>query len=305
MEQYNYIHSHDGAGDDQLALILMINILSSVNKKLLATVLTPSDSYLEPALNTTSKIVYNFSKETLIIVSDIITPNSFPKCWKDDSYKIDEIVDLECNKEKLNISTDIAELVKIIKSSDKKIIIYETGPLTTLAKCLSTDPGIQDYISEIIWMGGCFDNSVSKSLPRTVDGTQSWNSYIDPIAADIVWKSKIKLTLFTREITEKFKITSYFLNNLPNSVCGNIFKNVYNMYKDDYFYRLWDVGTISYITLFDKYQHKYINSKIITSGKSQGKTLELNNDEKLVKKVKVVTDIDDLLLLYNTIIQYL
>lgn len=281
---YNIIHGHDGAADDQMALLLLLT-----KHKLLATVLTPADSHLDPAEEMCKKILVGTDNIDIpLIVNNVSIMNPFPDQWKDESYDVNKLIDIDisnCNIE----SRDIHYLIDLILTSDKPIIYVETGTLTTLAQCLSINPLIEDKIEKLIWTGGSFGEN-GTYLPEGCDGSQTYNSYSDPISAKVVFDTNIDIVLLTREATDKALLSKVFYEQLPDTRYGNIYKNVYAFYIDMSFYRLWDVLTVSYIDIPEIFERgKYeCQVKLITEGKSQGKTEICSNG----RKVHVICDID-------------
>ncbi len=265
-ENFAVIHSHDGAGDDQMALLLLLT-----KHKLLATVLTPADSYLDPAKEMTQKILALTDNEDIpFIINDVDTPNLFPSEWRKESYNVNKLVKTE--KEYVHIKNkNIEDLVQIILKSDKNIIFIETGPLTTLAQCLQIDPSIEHKISRIIWTGGSF-NGKSVSRPEGCDGSQTYNSYCDPSSANIVWLTSIEIVLLTREVTEKALLSEEFYGNLPKSKYGEIYRQVYSFYVSQPYYRLWDVLSVSYLDMPHIFKFEEHKCRIISNGESQGRT---------------------------------
>jgi len=281
-EQFSIIHSHDGAGDDQMALLLLLT-----KYKLLATVLTPADSYLEPAKEMTQKLLTITNCEDIpFIVNDIDTPNTFPLQWRDESYSINNLIKID--KDYKHIKTfNLEKLVEIILASEKRIIFIETGPLTTLSQCLKLAPSIEHKISKVIWTGGSFGLN-GFNPPDNCDGSQTYNSYCDPSSANDVWQTSIDIVLLTREVTEKAFLSKEFYENLPLSKYGSIFRDVYSFYVDQSYYRLWDVLTVSYIDIPNSFNHVKHRCKIIVEGESQGKTETCDDG----KEVVAITNVD-------------
>lgn len=77
------------------------------------------------------------------------------------------------------------------------------GPLSNLAYALETYPTqIADKIERVWWMGGALRVKGNVYEPRT-DGSAEWNSYWDPAAAGVVWRSNVPLTLVPLDGTNK------------------------------------------------------------------------------------------------------
>lgn len=293
MEDSYIIHGHDGAADDQMALLLLLT-----NHNLLATVLTPADSHIEPAKEMCKKILTVTQKTFIpLIVNDAEIPNPFPEEWKDETTEINKMVDIDVDN-KL-IVHDVNFLVDLIMRSEKPIIYVETGTLTTLAKCLKINPLVESKIKQIIWTGGSFGD-IGHYLPENCDGSQTYNSYSDPHSANFVFQTNIEIILFTREATKTALLTREFYDNLPKSIYGDIYTKVYSIYVNMSFYRLWDVLTVSYINIPTAFKTTEYKCKIITDGKSQGKT-EVCEDGRSVLAVYEA----DLNLFYSDVISRL
>ncbi|MEO1306683.1 MAG: nucleoside hydrolase [Pseudomonadota bacterium] len=71
------------------------------------------------------------------------------------------------------------------------------GPLTNIATALRKAPELADQIGEIVLMGGAYFE-VGNITPAA-----EFNIYVDPEAADIVFKSGIKLTVLPLDVTHK------------------------------------------------------------------------------------------------------
>lgn len=288
----DYIHSHDGAADDQLATVMLLNM----NLNLIAVCVTPADSYYETAVKMTKKL-YNGP----IIINNNIFDNNFPKSWRDETYDICRLMDAE-EIELPHVSDDVVEcmkLIDIIQNSKNSITFIETGTMNLLAKCLKLDPSIGNKITNVIWTAG--SQTIAKSPPPGCDGTQTWNCYIDSKSAQYVFENtNMEIVLFTREVTDKVKLTREFLDMLPDTYYGNLFRKVYSYYVEQEFYRLWDVMTATYPLTSKLFQFEYIHMQIITHGESEGKT-EISNNGRFVKFLKDV----DPQKIYNFIVEML
>ncbi len=76
------------------------------------------------------------------------------------------------------------------------------GPLTNIATALQRAPDIAGRIAEIVLMGGAYFE-VGNITP-----TAEFNIYVDPEAADIVFKSGAPLTVMSLDVTHKALVTA-------------------------------------------------------------------------------------------------
>ncbi|MCA2010206.1 nucleoside hydrolase [Cereibacter sphaeroides] len=81
------------------------------------------------------------------------------------------------------------------------ITLVPIGPLTNIGTALQRAPDIAAKIDEIVIMGGAYFE-VGNITPAA-----EFNIYVDPEAADIVFKSGIKLTVMPLDVTHKVLTT--------------------------------------------------------------------------------------------------
>lgn len=91
-------------------------------------------------------------------------------------------------------------IAEILENSEGQVTIIATGPLTNIALFLRRYPELKGKIERISLMGGSvgFGN---------VTPSAEFNIYIDPEAADIVFKSGIPITMVGLNATQKAVIT--------------------------------------------------------------------------------------------------
>jgi purine nucleosidase len=81
------------------------------------------------------------------------------------------------------------------------VTLCTLGPLTNIAQALQTAPDIAPRIKEIVLMGGAYFE-VGNITP-----TAEFNIYVDPEAADIVFRSGAPITVMPLDVTHKVLVT--------------------------------------------------------------------------------------------------
>ena len=81
------------------------------------------------------------------------------------------------------------------------VTLCPLGPLTNIAKALEQAPDIAGRIQEIVLMGGAYFE-VGNITP-----TAEFNIYVDPEAADIVFKSGVPIVVMSLDVTHKALVT--------------------------------------------------------------------------------------------------
>jgi pyrimidine-specific ribonucleoside hydrolase len=105
-------------------------------------------------------------------------------------------------------------LVKRLRSAPAPVQILALGPLTNIAEAVERDHSVAAHISEIVLMGGAVrvpGNLQDGGVFRTSNSTAEWNIFIDPMAADIVFRSGIPIRLIGLDATNTVKIDAQFL----------------------------------------------------------------------------------------------
>ncbi|MCP5037564.1 MAG: nucleoside hydrolase [Rhodobacteraceae bacterium] len=81
------------------------------------------------------------------------------------------------------------------------VTLCPLGPLTNVATAFTRAPDIVERVQEIVLMGGAYFE-VGNITP-----TAEFNIYVDPEAADIVFKSGVTLTVMPLDVTHKALVT--------------------------------------------------------------------------------------------------
>lgn len=84
---------------------------------------------------------------------------------------------------------------------DRTVTLCPLGPLTNVATALEKAPDIAARIQEIVLMGGAYFE-VGNVTPAA-----EFNIYVDPHAADIVFRSGVPITVMPLDVTHKALVT--------------------------------------------------------------------------------------------------
>ena len=89
---------------------------------------------------------------------------------------------------------------RTLKASKDKVILVSTGPLTNVALLLLKAPEIKSKIERIVLIGGAAHDS-------NITPGAEFNIYVDPEAADIVFRSGLPITQVGLDVTNKSLLT--------------------------------------------------------------------------------------------------
>lgn len=147
------------------------------------------------------------------------------------------------------------------------VTLVPIGPLTNIATALIQAPQIAARIAEIVLMGGAYFE-VGNVTP-----TAEFNIYVDPHAADIVFRSSVKLTVMPLDVTHKALTTRRRVEAfraLPGQVGPAVaswtdFFERYDMAKyGSEGAPLHDPCTVAYLIQPDLFMGRHINVEIET-----------------------------------------
>ena len=92
----------------------------------------------------------------------------------------------------------------IIEKNPGEITLVCLGPLTNIALALQADPALAGKIAQITMMGGSISGG-------NITPAAEFNFYVDPEAADIVFRSGVRIVMVGLDVTEKVTLTEKHL----------------------------------------------------------------------------------------------
>jgi purine nucleosidase len=90
----------------------------------------------------------------------------------------------------------------LLARPEGSVTLCPLGPLTNIATALTRAPEIAERVARIVLMGGAYFE-VGNITPAA-----EFNIYVDPEAADIVFKSGVPITVLPLDVTHKVLVTS-------------------------------------------------------------------------------------------------
>lgn len=107
-------------------------------------------------------------------------------------------------------------MVKTLSASSQPVTLLALGPLTNIALAFKKDSRINNKIQTIYIMGGAVH--VPGNIPevdKTINNAVAeWNIYIDPLAADSVFKQGVPLVLVSLDVTNQLPIDLSFYEQM-------------------------------------------------------------------------------------------
>jgi purine nucleosidase len=284
---------HDGAIDDFLAMMLL---LTMPEVEPIGIVVTPADCYPKAAVSVTRKILDLMDKSELPVAESTVRGiNPFPPEFRRDCTIIDNFPILN---ERDEIATPLTSesgtkfIVDRLKNAASKVTLMVTGPLTTIAEAIAAEPNLINQIAEIVWMGGALrvSGNVEKVFALEHDGSAEWNVYWDAPAAKYIWDTLIPVTLCPLDLTNTVPVTPQFIKQLTKRrryPLSDLAGMCYALAIPQNYY-CWDILATAYLARPQFYSIEEVETDIVTTGMSEGKTIIKSGG----KKIRVMTEVD-------------
>lgn len=273
--------NHDGGVDDLVSLFLLIQ-MEEVD--LIGVSAIGADSYVEPAVSASQKIINRFSLTPIhVAASKERGKNPFPKDWRMHSFFMDALPILNeptSQHSKLLKHAAYEDIIEKVSASDEKVTLLFTGPLTDLAKAITIEPKLVNNIERLVWMGGTFLDKGNVEEPEH-DGTAEWNAFWDPEAVKTIFDSTLKIDMVALESTNQVPMTWDIRQMWANErhYTGVDFLGVsyaavppLTHFQTNSTYFLWDVLTTAYVGKPNLVKQYDVKASVYTEGPSQGRT---------------------------------
>ncbi|WP_412517977.1 nucleoside hydrolase [Staphylococcus simulans] len=287
--------NHDGGVDDLVSLFLLLQM---EDVELIGVSAIGADSYVEPAVSASVKIINRFSDRKLdVAASSLRGKNPFPKEWRMHAFFVDALPVLNESRIKQH-STQLEieayeDIIEKLESSDEAVTLLFTGPLTDLAQALEVAPQITDKIERLVWMGGTFLTKGNVEEPEH-DGTAEWNAFWDPEAVATVFDADIAIDMVALESTNKVPLTIDVRQMWADQrdILGVDFLGVcyaavppLTHFVTNSTYFLWDVLTTASVGKPDLVHVEEVQTEVITKGPSQGRTKRVTEGGRTIRLV--------------------
>ncbi|HDX8379331.1 TPA: pyrimidine-specific ribonucleoside hydrolase RihA [Aeromonas salmonicida] len=188
----------DPGHDDAIALILA---LASPELKVLAVTTSAGNQTQEKTLNNALRILTLLGRDDIPVAAGapkplarelIIADNVHGESGLDGPTLPDPAFAPQA-------MTGLELMVKCLRESPEPVTLVPTGPLTNIALLLAAHPELKPNIARIVLMGGAA--GAGNWTPAA-----EFNIYVDPEAADMVFKSGISITMCGLDVTHEAQV---------------------------------------------------------------------------------------------------
>jgi inosine-uridine nucleoside N-ribohydrolase len=105
----------------------------------------------------------------------------------------------------------------LLRNSPEKVNILSLGPLTNISEVFEQEPALIEKVEKLVIMGGAVRVKGNIIVPGFSDHLKNkvaeWNIYIDPVAAQKVFRSKVPKVLVPLDATNQVQVTAAFVED--------------------------------------------------------------------------------------------
>lgn len=207
----------DMAADDWLAILFILG-RPEVDVKAI-TVTGAGEAHCGPGIRHALDLAALAGKPDIPVACGRETPlagnHAFPAPWRDGVDALQGL-SLPENSTKPSSESAVELMTTILESSPNSVTLLTLGPLTNPAELLRQSPDLASRIDAMYVMGGAVDvdGNVGVSGAGIDNRFAEWNFYVDPLAADVVLRSGIRVTLIPLDATNHAPMTTAFVDRL-------------------------------------------------------------------------------------------
>lgn len=145
----------------------------------------------------------------------------FPEKWRTESDTMYG-VDLPESPQGPSRKHAVRLILDALRSRSKPVDIVALGPLTNIGQALIQSPASFRKVAQLYIMGGAIrvhGNVVIKGVTENLNNyVAEWNIFVDPLAAQHVFTSKLPITLVPLDATNQLPMTEDFANAFKRRV---------------------------------------------------------------------------------------
>ena len=215
----NIIIDTDPGHDDALAIMLMVK---SGLFNILALTTVAGNSAIENVTRNAAYILDLLGRRDIPVFAGREKP--LKRSLTSANVHGDNGLDgVDTSKIKFAVNHDASKhIIRLVSDYAGDVVLLALGPLSNIARAFLEDRSLPLKISKIIMMGGAID------VPGNKNRVAEFNMFVDPEAADIVFKSKAKKILIPLDACNNSPL---FMSDFEKINGSSLYRPIMNMMK--------------------------------------------------------------------------
>jgi len=95
----------------------------------------------------------------------------------------------------------VQRLLQVVQRYGRDLTMIALGPLTNIARAIQLAPALMQQLGRLVIMGGAI------GVPGNVSPVAEFNIFVDPHAADVVFRAGLPITLVPLDVTTQVRLT--------------------------------------------------------------------------------------------------
>ncbi len=230
-----FIIDTDVGIDDAIAILYLLNRPDIEVRAI--TIVSDGNAHCRPAMRNTLGMLHLLGKNTIPVACGGSRPlagdHHFPPSVWEESDTLMGAAKLLPQVATPPSQTAMGLLLKTVQTAHQPIDILAIGPLTNIAGFISSHPDLKNKIRMIYLMGGAINvpGNILDVDPNLNNKVAEWNIYLDPLAASIVFRSGIPITMISLDVTNQLPITKQFYARIKANQKSPQAKFMYELFK--------------------------------------------------------------------------
>src|SRR5215471_874535 len=101
----------------------------------------------------------------------------------------------------------VQHLLQLVQHYGPDLTVIALGPLTNVARAVQLSPATMRQLGSLVIMGGAI------GVPGNASPVAEFNIFVDPHAADVVFRAGLPITLVPLDVTTQVRLTRAFLRH--------------------------------------------------------------------------------------------
>jgi len=119
----------------------------------------------------------------------------------------------------------VQRLLQVVQRYGRDLTIIALGPLTNIARAIQLAPALMQQLGRLVIMGGAI------GVPGNVSPVAEFNIFVDPHAADVVFRAGVPITLVPLDVTTQVRLTHDFLQHAGQGTATPLMSAVHDLTK--------------------------------------------------------------------------
>lgn len=117
----------------------------------------------------------------------------------------------------------VQRLLQLVQHHGRDLTVIALGPLTNIARAIQLSPTTMQQLGRLVIMGGAI------GVPGNVSPVAEFNIFVDPHAADVVFRAHLPITLVPLDVTLQVRLTRDFLQHASQGTGTGLVQATYHL----------------------------------------------------------------------------